>query len=134
MRILPLVILMTLLLAPLQAEPEKHHGHPQGHKHNHDFSDAEKWIEKFEDPARDEWQKPDLVVEKLEALCVAPERTLLRSHRHAAQADLRSSYVLTAGRVCRLILCACMLYFSCGLSCKAVTKLTFIVFETRRKN
>ena len=69
MRLFSLVIVMIFLLAPLQAEPEKHHdhqGHPQGHKHNHDFSDAEKWIEKFEDPARDEWQKPDMVVEKLD--------------------------------------------------------------------
>ena len=68
MRFISIVMLVTLLFAPLQAEQEKHHdhqGHPQGHKHNHDFSDAEKWIEKFEDPARDEWQKPDLVVEKL---------------------------------------------------------------------
>lgn len=37
-----------------------------GHHHGeHSFKDAPKWIQKFEDPARAEWQKPDLVVEKL---------------------------------------------------------------------
>lgn len=35
----------------------------QGHQHN--FSDIERWIERFEDPARDEWQRPDTVVELL---------------------------------------------------------------------
>ena len=41
MRLLSVLFLITLLFAPLQAEPEKHHGHSQGHKHNHDFSDAD---------------------------------------------------------------------------------------------
>ena len=33
----------------------------QEHQH-HDFGDIEKWVERFEDPAREEWQKPDHVV------------------------------------------------------------------------
>ena len=45
---------------------QDHHKSGQSHQHkNHDFSDAERWIKKFEDPARDAWQKPDLVVESL---------------------------------------------------------------------
>lgn len=69
-----LLILLTLALSlsrGIWAEPhhkDKHHGGEhhkhKGHKH-HDFSDAELWIERFEDPARDKWQKPDLVVEML---------------------------------------------------------------------
>lgn len=58
------LIISLFLVSGLQAEPhhKKHHGHGK----HHDFSDAEKWIEKFEDPARDEWQKPDLVVDMLQ--------------------------------------------------------------------
>jgi ubiquinone/menaquinone biosynthesis C-methylase UbiE len=37
----------------------------QGHGKHHDFSDIERWIKAFEDPARAEWQKPDQVVELL---------------------------------------------------------------------
>lgn len=33
--------------------------------HHHDFSEIQKWIDRFEDPSREEWQKPDLVVELL---------------------------------------------------------------------
>ena len=33
--------------------------------HSHDFSSIDRWIERFEDPAREEWQRPDMVVELL---------------------------------------------------------------------
>ena len=49
------LILLLLLVMPVLAQ-EHHHPH-------HDFSDIETWIERFEDPARDEWQRPDMVVE-----------------------------------------------------------------------
>ena len=39
---------------------DKHKGH-----HHHSFSDTEKYIKRFEDPTRDEWQKPDIVVKML---------------------------------------------------------------------
>jgi len=39
-------------------------GHRQGHAH-HRFDDVERWVQVFEDPARDEWQKPDQVVQAL---------------------------------------------------------------------
>ncbi|NOZ04012.1 MAG: class I SAM-dependent methyltransferase [FCB group bacterium] len=29
---------------------------------NHRFQNAEQWAERFEDPARDEWQKPEIVI------------------------------------------------------------------------
>lgn len=52
------LLLSLLLLLPLAAR-----AHESGDKH--DFSDISRWIERFEDPAREEWQKPDLVVELL---------------------------------------------------------------------
>jgi ubiquinone/menaquinone biosynthesis C-methylase UbiE len=39
--------------------PGKHHGH-------HRFDDAEQWAARFEDPSRDEWQKPEQVIDWLE--------------------------------------------------------------------
>ena len=35
----------------------------QHHGAQHTFEDAERWAQQFEDPARDEWQRPDEVVE-----------------------------------------------------------------------
>ena len=56
-----------------EAETETAHGgerpthgrHPHGHHgqgHDHDFSDVERFAAIFDDPERDEWQKPDQVV------------------------------------------------------------------------
>lgn len=48
-----------------------HHG--EGHRSatvHHRFDDAEKWAARFEDPKRDEWQRPDQV---LGALALAPD-------------------------------------------------------------
>ena len=56
----PLVLLLFLILP---AAAQRHGSHPPGHRH--DFSDIERWIERFEEPAREEWQKPDLVVDLL---------------------------------------------------------------------
>jgi SAM-dependent methyltransferase len=41
--------------------------------HQHRFSGAEKWAEIFDDPARDEWQKPDEVIR---ALALPPNATV----------------------------------------------------------
>ena len=68
MRFLILYIIIGFLTLPAMADQNNHEGsdhHSGHHQKNHDFSDAEKWIKKFEDPTRDEWQKPDLVVEQL---------------------------------------------------------------------
>lgn len=47
------------------AEPEPAPDSHQHHHGNHSFSDTEKYIKRFEDPTRDEWQKPDMVVDML---------------------------------------------------------------------
>lgn len=47
------------------AHEDAHQAHSSS-KHMHKrFDDAEKWAQKFDDPKRDEWQKPDEVVDAL---------------------------------------------------------------------
>jgi SAM-dependent methyltransferase len=38
-----------------------HDGH--AHHHHHRFEDAEAWAEQFDDPSRDEWQRPEAVLD-----------------------------------------------------------------------
>lgn len=40
------------------------HRHGAGHAH-HRFDGAEQWAKRFDDPARDVWQRPDAVLERL---------------------------------------------------------------------
>lgn len=47
----------VLAVAPARAQS------PETHQHS--FSDAEKWAHVFDDPARDEWQKPHEVIQAL---------------------------------------------------------------------
>jgi cyclopropane fatty-acyl-phospholipid synthase-like methyltransferase len=58
-----LVILVALTTAPALAQ----HGHQPMHRH---FSDAERWAQVFDDPAREAWQKPAEVVA---ALALSPK-------------------------------------------------------------
>ncbi len=58
--------LAVLLLAGLAA----HAAAQSVEHHQHRFSGAERWAEIFDDPSRDEWQKPD---EVLRALALAPD-------------------------------------------------------------
>jgi len=48
---------------PMMSDDEHKHAHKHGH---HRFDDPKKWAERFEDPARDGWQKPDVVLAALE--------------------------------------------------------------------
>lgn len=59
MRVLP--VLAHLLLGLFLASPTIAHEHPL----HHDFSEISTWIARFEDPERESWQKPDLVVQLL---------------------------------------------------------------------
>lgn len=49
----------------------RHDGH--GHHMHHRFDDAERWAEHFDDPSRDEWQRPEAV---LDAIAPAPDATI----------------------------------------------------------
>lgn len=71
-RLVPLLALVVLLARPAAAaEPGEHAGHGDHSAHDddatihHRFQDAERWAERFEDPARDAWQLPDTVVARV---------------------------------------------------------------------
>lgn len=63
----PLALLATFVAALATSLALAQHGHQPMHRH---FSDAERWAQVFDDPARDAWQKPDQVVA---ALQLAPD-------------------------------------------------------------
>lgn len=52
--------------ASMPAYGEKHMSQHDQHHGHHRFDDAKKWAERFEDPARDAWQRPDHVLSLLE--------------------------------------------------------------------
>lgn len=51
--------------APAHDGDAAHHGHHADHA-DHGFGDTERWAKVFDDPARDEWQRPDDVVRLLD--------------------------------------------------------------------
>jgi len=57
-----LAALALATVAPLWAQAPDAHGDDRHRGHHHDFSDAEHWSERFDDPERDAWQRPDQVV------------------------------------------------------------------------
>lgn len=63
------VIGILTLLAAACTPPATHHAEstPPGPEkvHHHRFEDAQQWAKRFEDPKRDEWQKPDDVIAAL---------------------------------------------------------------------
>jgi len=66
-----------------------------GHAH-HGFRDAEKWAQIFDDPARDEWQKPDAVIR---ALKLAPEALVADIGAGTGYFAVRLARALPKGRV-----------------------------------
>lgn len=73
-RVLGASVSLCLALACGPSAPPTH-GDPHGHAGvHHDFSDAAKWSQRFDDPARDAWQKPDEVVR---LLAVEPGMTVV---------------------------------------------------------
>jgi tRNA G46 methylase TrmB len=62
-----------------QAHGHQAHGHTEhgaaahGGAGHHAFTDAEKWTQVFDDPARDDWQRPDAVIE---AMALTPKQVV----------------------------------------------------------
>ncbi len=59
---LPLLACAAPAAGASDKQPHHHHGHSTVH---HDFSDAPEWAKRFDDPARDAWQKPADVAQLL---------------------------------------------------------------------
>jgi ubiquinone/menaquinone biosynthesis C-methylase UbiE len=60
------VVTCVLVLGCIPAMPQEHP--PMGSEHaghNHPFDNAEKWSAEFDDPARDQWQKPHEIITAL---------------------------------------------------------------------
>ncbi len=59
-----LILFFTLNLALIAGCQS--HSHKKTHSMHHDFSDAKAWSKKFDDPARDDWQKPQAVLDVMQ--------------------------------------------------------------------
>jgi SAM-dependent methyltransferase len=64
--------------------------------HQHRFSNAEKWARVFDDPARDEWQKPDEVIR---ALQLAPDALVADIGAGTGYFAVRLARAVPQGRV-----------------------------------
>lgn len=64
--------------------------------HQHRFRDAEKWARIFDDPARDEWQRPQEVIR---ALALAPDATVADIGAGTGYFAVRLARAVPQGRV-----------------------------------
>jgi predicted methyltransferase len=56
-------LISALAVTGCGSAPHGHaHGTGHGHHGHHAFKDPAEWAKRFDDPARDEWQKPDAVM------------------------------------------------------------------------
>jgi SAM-dependent methyltransferase len=83
-----LLLLLLGFAGPVAAQAVEHH--------EHRFSGAERWAAIFDDPARDEWQKPDEVVR---ALKLAPEAAVADIGAGTGYFATRLARALPRGRV-----------------------------------
>lgn len=58
-------LVLPALLVAVTLTGCAHHGEGHGEGMHHSFDDAESWAARFDDPARDSWQKPDDVIKAL---------------------------------------------------------------------
>jgi predicted methyltransferase len=85
-----LAILLLSALASLPAWPQS------PHTHQHSFGDAEKWSHVFDDPKRDEWQKPHQVIS---ALGLRPDAVAADIGAGTGYFSARLANMLKQGRV-----------------------------------
>ena len=73
------------------------HAHAQApHGRQHSFSGAERWAHEFDDPARDEWQKPHQVIQSLD---LAPDAVVADIGSGTGYFAIRLAHVVPKGRV-----------------------------------
>ena len=68
--------------------------HPATHQHS--FGDAQKWAQVFDDPRRDEWQKPHQVIE---AMALAPDAAVADIGSGTGYFSVRLAHMVPSGRV-----------------------------------
>lgn len=66
------------------------------HDHRHGFEDADRWAGVFDDPKRDEWQKPHEVIQ---ALALAPDAVVADIGAGTGYFSVRLARMLPKGRV-----------------------------------
>src|SRR5476649_959140 len=77
-------------LAPMQVHAQS------PHNHQHSFSGAERWAEVFDDPRRDDWQKPHQVIE---ALALKPDAAVADIGSGTGYFAVRLAHFVPQGRV-----------------------------------
>jgi len=61
-----IITCMSVVLGCIPALTQEHPPTDSGHAgHNHSFANAEKWSAEFDDPARDQWQRPHEIITAL---------------------------------------------------------------------
>ena len=88
------VVTRFLLVLPLLAAISAAAQTP--HTHQHRFSDAEKWGHVFDDPKRDEWQKPHEVIQ---ALALTPDAVIADVGSGTGYFAVRIANMVPKGRV-----------------------------------
>ena len=66
------------------------------HTHQHHFKDADKWAHVFDDPKRDEWQKPHQVIQVLK---LAPDAIVADVGAGTGYFSARLATMLPKGKV-----------------------------------
>ncbi len=81
---------------PAKPAPEQHaHADHKGGMH-HRFENANEWAKVFDDPARDEWQQPDRVIE---ALALSPAMTVADIGAGTGYFSVRLARAVSSGSV-----------------------------------
>lgn len=80
---------------PAVAQTSPHHQHGM-HTHDHSFKDAAKWSTMFDDPKRDEWQKPHQLIQ---ALALKPDAIVADIGAGTGYLSVRLAHMTPRGRV-----------------------------------
>lgn len=91
------VILCLALMptGPAAAQTPPHHQHGM-HTHDHSFKDASKWSKMFDDPKRDEWQKPHQLIQ---TLALKPDAIVADIGAGTGYLSVRLAHMTPRGRI-----------------------------------
>lgn len=83
--------------SPPSSLPEHAHGGPhEHHGGHHGFKNAEEWAKVFDDPTRDEWQRPDQV---LKAMALSPTMSVADIGAGTGYFSMRLARAVPSGQV-----------------------------------